>query len=387
MKKIITAAALLTGILSFITADTGLKFSGAGELFLSQNGSSFETEGSTPRVAARKRAEYKEDKSPLVAAGLSLLVPGAGEFYGRDYIRSSIFFGVEVFTLSMWYYYESDGDDKRDEYRDFANRNFDEDIYYMGLMGMTQNTIEWLENKNSTEEGFEFDASEIWNLEHFKNRGYWSWEDENDIPDEFSDYIFADSLSVTSLLYLSFATFNQDHIDPTNEAYWVREIELFGGSAQFTHNLPATKTQQYYEMIGKYHQFACGWNDFDGYEYDAEGNLIMDTKYIENSAGEQVAVEIPRMKLDENVFNYSENGYNSEKVDFYEDLRNKTNEAYETGQNFLMITLLNHVASAFDASYVIKKNFQIETSLDVEPNDKASMIGKDNYKLTYSVKW
>ena len=52
-----------------------------------------------------------------------------------------------------------------------------------------------------------------------------------------------------------------------------------------------------------------------------------------------------------------------------------------------MVTLLNHVASAFDASYVIKKNFKIDTSLDIEAEDKASMIGKDNFKLTYSVRW
>lgn len=368
MKKLITAAALLTGIYAFIMADTGLKFSGAGELFLSQNGSSFETEGSTPRVTARKRAEYKDNKSPLVAAGLSLLVPGAGEFYGRDYIRSSIFFGVEVFTLSMWYYYESDGDDRKDEYRDFADRNFDEDVYYGGLLGMTQNVIHWLENKNSTEEGLEFDAAEYWSQDYFKDRNNWQWDE-------------SDSLAVTDFLELSFGSFNELSTNP------YRVIELFGGSAQFTHNLPATKTQQYYEMIGKYHQFACGWNDFDGYEYDADGNLVTETKYIENSAGEQVAVEIPVMKLDDGVFNYSENGYNSEKVDFYEDLRNKTNEAYEMGQNFLMVTLLNHVASAFDASYVIKKNFRIDTGLDIEANDKTSMIGTDNYKLTYSVKW
>lgn len=369
MKKIITAAALLTGIFSFIIAGTGLKFSGSGELFLSQNGSSFETEGSTPRVAVRKRAEYKESKSPLVAAGLSLLVPGAGEYYGRDYIRSAVFFGIDVLTLSMWYYYESDGDDRKDEYRDFADINFDEDVYYMGLLGMTQNAITWLEKKNSTEAGLEFNAADYWSLEYFKDRNNWQWDD-------------SDNLSVTDLLENSFGVFNSE-----SDTLSTMVVELFGGSAQFTHNLPATKTQQYYEMIGKYHQFACGWNDFDGYEYDADGNLVKETVYIENSAGEQVPVEIPKMILDTGVFNYSENGYKSEKVDFYEDLRNKTNEAYEMGQNFLMATLLNHVASAFDASYVIKKNFQIDTSLDIEANDKASMIGTDNYKLTYSVKW
>ncbi|MGB5106641.1 MAG: hypothetical protein WBP29_01365 [Candidatus Zixiibacteriota bacterium] len=31
----------------------------------------------------------------------------------------------------------------------------------------------------------------------------------------------------------------------------------------FTHHLPDTKTQQYYEMIGKYDQFRYGWDDTD----------------------------------------------------------------------------------------------------------------------------
>ena len=34
-----------------------------------------------------------------------------------------------------------------------------------------------------------------------------------------------------------------------------------GKDHRFTHHLPATKTQQYYEMIGKYDQFRYGWSD------------------------------------------------------------------------------------------------------------------------------
>ncbi len=33
------------------------------------------------------------------------------------------------------------------------------------------------------------------------------------------------------------------------------------GKPYFTHHLPDTKTQQYYEMIGKYDQFVFGWDD------------------------------------------------------------------------------------------------------------------------------
>ena len=32
--------------------------------------------------------------------------------------------------------------------------------------------------------------------------------------------------------------------------------------SQFSHGLHRDKDQQYYEMIGKYHQFSWGWDDF-----------------------------------------------------------------------------------------------------------------------------
>jgi hypothetical protein len=51
------------------------------------------------------------------------------------------------------------------------------------------------------------------------------------------------------------------------ERNWgVRDDELVVddlGYSYFTHHLPDTKTQQYYEMIGKYDQFVFGWDDVD----------------------------------------------------------------------------------------------------------------------------
>jgi hypothetical protein len=347
-------------------SDPGLRFSGLNDILLAQSGNdqpSVETEGVTPRIKSKKRAEYSEGKSPLVAAGLSLLVPGAGEFYGRDYIRSGIFFGIEVLTLSMWYYYESDGDDRRDEYRDYADRNFDEHIYYGGLLGMTQNVISWLENKNSLAAGYEFNAADYWSYEYFTDRDHWTHE-------------LNDSLAVHDFLTLSY-----------KDGFNGFPVSLVGDANQFTHNLPETKTQQYYEMIGKYHQFACGWNDFDGYVYE-DGKVKMKDVYIgDDDEGQPIHVSIPELRIESNSFNYSENGYNSPQVDFYEDLRDKTNQAYEMGQNFLMITLVNHVASAFDASYVIKKKYQIDSRIRIENSDTGEAIGLGNYKVTYSLAW
>ncbi|MGD9706737.1 MAG: hypothetical protein AB7V07_03600 [Candidatus Delongbacteria bacterium] len=364
MKRTITTIFMIAVMISAAYSDPGMKFSGLNDLLLAQDGtegSSLETEGITPRIKSKKKAEYRDGKSPLVAAGLSLLVPGAGEFYGKDYIRSGVFFGIEVFTLSMWYYYESDGDDRRDEYRDYADANFDEQLYYGGLLGMTQNVISWLQNKNSLVPGDEFNAADYWSYEYFSDRDNWTHE-------------LKDSLAVYDFLALSY-----------KEGFNGLPLQLEGNANQFTHNLPETKTQQYYEMIGKYHQFSCGWNDFNGYDYNADGTVVMVQDSIMASDGTYVKLERPKLK--DGVFDYTENGYTSPQVDFYEDLRNKTNEAYEMGQNFLMVTLLNHVASAFDASYVIKKKYQIDTQLRIENSEKGEAIGLENYKVTYSLRW
>jgi hypothetical protein len=364
IRNFTVSAVLISGLLISVFGETIIKYNGLSNLILAQNDTETEAvpenQGSTPRIKTKKRAEFSEGKSPLVAAGLSLLVPGAGEFYGKDYLRSGIFFGIEAFTLSMWYYYESEGDDKRDEYRDYADLNFDETLYYGGLLGMTQNIKPMLESMTWV------DASEIWSYDYFSNRDNWTWD-------------VIDSLAVFDMLDLSFGNENN------------RVITLDGGSDQFTHNLPETKTQQYYEMVGKYHQFACGWNDFNGYEYNEDGSVVMLTDSIRASDGTYTDVVRPKLKGEGttgNIFDYSDDGYNSAAhVDFYENLRDETNQAYEMGSNFLMITLLNHVASSFDASYVIKSKYQIDTQIRIENTDKADKIGLDNYKITYSVNW
>ncbi|MDA3838978.1 MAG: hypothetical protein PF574_08360 [Candidatus Delongbacteria bacterium] len=356
-----------------------INYSGISDIMLAQNDDtveSVETEASTPRIKAKKKAEYKDNMSPMIASGLSLLLPGAGEFYGKDYIRSGIFLGIEAIAVSMWYVYDSDGDDFTSEFKTFADANFSEDRYYGGLMGMSQNFLDYLNNSDW------IDASEVWSLDYFSNRDNWTWEEK-------------DSLSVVDILELSFRSDDTD--TPEHEGFNGVNINLYNldnAFKQFTHNLPSTKTQQYYEMVGKYHQFACGWNDFEGYETDDGGNIIYYDDIVQ-SGDSTITVSRPKLIGDGTVgttnisFNYSEDGgYNSAShVDFYEDLRNEANIAYEAGQNWLMVTLLNHVASAFDAAYVIKSKYSVETKLRIENNDKADALGIDNYKLTYSINW
>ena len=107
------------------------------------------------------------------------------------------------------------------------------------------------------------------------------------------------------------------------DEHWSKEQwELKGGdSDEGTHTLPSTKTQQYYEMIGKYNQFMQGWDDW----VQGGPNLT------------------PRRN-------------------YYETLRDNSNQELIKASYCAMVVLANHVISAFDASWTIKRyNRKIES--------------------------
>jgi hypothetical protein len=59
-----------------------------------------------------------------------------------------------------------------------------------------------------------------------------------------------------------------------------------GEPTRFTHHLPITKTQQYYEMIGKYDQFRYGWSDTDyliGKDKSPKRTLYLNDRATANS--------------------------------------------------------------------------------------------------------
>jgi hypothetical protein len=64
-------------------------------------------------------------KSPWIGAGLSFLIPGAGEFYAKSYVKSAIFFGIEVICWSAYAYYTHKGNTTTDDYQNFADANWD----------------------------------------------------------------------------------------------------------------------------------------------------------------------------------------------------------------------------------------------------------------------
>lgn len=83
----------------------------------------------------------------------------------------------------------------------------------------------------------------------------------------------------------------------------------------YSHKLPSFGEQQYYELIGKYPQFNSGWSDF--------GDENTPYKY-----GDPI----------------------TEKFKYYSRERGKANDYYNIASKAVVIIIVNHIVSAFDAA-------------------------------------
>lgn len=95
------------------------------------------------------------------------------------------------------------------------------------------------------------------------------------------------------------------------------------GFPLFTHHLPDTKTQQYYEMIGKYNQFVYGWADTD-YNTSPYREAHPDT-------------------------------YSAMRM-HYESMRHDANKMYDKASTAIVVSMVNHVISGFEAALAARSH-------------------------------
>ncbi len=144
-------------------------------------------------------------KSPILAGVMSLLIPGSGEIYVGEYLKAGIFIALEAAVVTTAIVYDGKGDDKTTEFQNYADDYTNPDHNWSVLK-----YAEWL---ITYEQG---DPNMI--LSNDPNRPPWEQVD------------------------------------------W----DLLNASEKGSHKLPPHGDQQYYELIGKYHQYSSGWNDFTG---------------------------------------------------------------------------------------------------------------------------
>ncbi|MEN3038114.1 MAG: hypothetical protein ABDI07_03010 [Candidatus Kryptonium sp.] len=127
-----------------------------------------------------------------------------------------------------------------------------------------------------------------------------------------------------------------------------RYISIRAGG--FSHTLPSYGEQQYYELIGKYHQYSPGWNDFD-----------------RNFVPRDVSELKP-----------------TQKFKFYSRERGKANDFYTIASISAFVIVANHILSAVDASITaMLKNRELSSDLSFDYNLDVGLIAK--LKLSFEL--
>jgi len=218
--------------------------------------------------------------------GLSLIIPGTGQIYNKSYWRAGLYAGIEILSWTMVAIYNSKGQEKDSEFKAFADAHWSEDYYWAKVYQLAINYPERVPQ-------FTYDFG--WDVNEVSSPGVFpGWISTGFIPEYEVNIAFRDDL---------------------------REIETLVAQ-RFTHRLPATHTQQYYEMIGKYSsQFGTAWDDAD--------------------------------------FNQVYNGYDGNltqnNADYF-DMRNESNDYYDIATSWMSVILVNHLISSLDALITTKKD-------------------------------
>lgn len=229
--------------------------------------------------------EPADKKSPWLATLFSFIVPGAGEFYAESYLKAGIFAAVEAAVITTAVIYNNKGDNETGVFQNYANSHWSAVRY-----------AEWL-------------------VRYAASEGQTVTIDENRVRQ--GDY-------------------SQIHAVE----------DLF---SNLSHNLASYGEQQYYEMIGKYHQFAGGWDDFNPQQ--------LTTTPIS-----------PR-------FNY------------YSDLREKANNYYAVSSTAVIGIYINHFLSAIDAYWTTTVyNKEVAVNMSVDPKryaDNIILVPTVNFRMNF----
>jgi len=137
-----------------------------------------------------------------------------------------------------------------------------------------------------------------------------------------------------------FEAFNREH---WLESRYSRYLELaFNGYTDdedipdsiggITHHLPNTQTQQYYEMTGKYNQFAWGWDD-----------AVLNDSVLEDYD----STTIKKIASDDTT------PYSALRFE-YETMRADANDKFNDANKMITVAIINRIISGFEAYFMTR---------------------------------
>jgi len=229
----------------------------------------------TPNTINPMADDLPGKKSPVLSGVLSAIVPGAGQVYNGDYWIAGIFVALEAALITTAVVYDNKGDDQTNLFQNYADDYTNPDHHWSVV-----DYAEWLAQYHDA---------------------------------DLSKIIISDD----------------PNLPPWQRVNWSELNAAEVGS----HHLYPYGDQQYYEMIGKYHQYAAGWNDYSG---GANNDLI------------------------------------SPNFTYYSGLRGQANDYYNTASTAVVGVYINHLLSAAEAVWgATRFNNNLTVNLRVETQNLA----------------
>ncbi len=228
-------------------------------------------------------------QNPFMNGLYSLAVPGVGQIRTEQYTKAAIFFSAEVALIVYAIANNNYGDKKTDEFQAYAEAHWSAERYAL-----------WIRNHGA----------------------------------DYQDLNNSNSPGNTAIDILRVRNHDFSEVNA-----WESAIHKIG----FSHQLPVYQSQQYYELIGKYHQFKFGW---DTYEVDANGVPVSDNGNYDNL-----------LKSEKQFKDYAVE-------------RGKANDYYYAASFAASALVINHVLSAVDAFFSTNSyNKEISAAFQVTPID------------------
>ena len=261
-------------------------------------------------------------RSVPLAFGLSAVVPGLGQAYNKQWAKAAVALGAEAAIFVGYSSWRNQGVDGRDAYQAFAHDLWSPLRYAQWL----NDYILYLE----TEFSRPISATPINVTDAVRGIDYQN-------PDGWTE---EERLLVRNLIIeIRLAEDNVYHPET---------------GASFSHKLPFFGEQQYYELVGKYFQFAPGWEDYafimvDGQPrwIDAQGN------FIQSIDPEMTAPDGSKPNVTDTFFRYADD-------------HGEANDYLRRASRVSMLFVLNHLISAVDAAIFARlHNNRLQTSVQM----------------------
>lgn len=249
------------------------------------------------------------ERSIPLAFVMSAALPGAGQAYNRDWVKAAVGISIEAAAITAYSIMRTRGLRMEDDFRAFAHRDWSPGRYALYLNDYT----DYLNLEFNA--GIDVPRVHVPSQVDFTRPEAWTSADEAAVAQMISE---------------------------------IRTVEgnLFHAEtgAALSHQIPTFASQQYYELIGKYFQFAPGWED-----YPEWGNL---------DDGFTPAIDPVMSGPGDTKPNVSAKFY------AYADEHGQAQDLLRSASRMTFVFILNHVAAGIDAAISAKlDNDRIETSM------------------------